>query len=122
MKITIPITPPSINISEKEFTRTLIEYAEWRGWLVYHVFEQKHYAKRSSRGFPDLVMVKNGKLIFAELKSETGKLTEHQEKWRQELKEVCYQSWHDDAMRPKFPVEFFVWKPSDWDEIERTLT
>jgi len=117
MKITIPLTPPSLTVTEKQFTHTVIEYAEYMGWLVYHVLDTQHYAKRTSKGFPDLVMVKDGTLVFAELKSEKGRLTEHQKIWGVALEEVAEETYKAFWEH----VVYFVWRPSDWDEIEKVL-
>jgi hypothetical protein len=51
------------------------------GWLAYHT----HRSDRSEPGYPDLTLVKGGRLIFAELKTERGKTTGPQELWLQAL-------------------------------------
>ena len=38
-----------------------------------------------NRGFPDLVLVRGPRLLFRELKKEGGRLSEHQEQWRDAL-------------------------------------
>jgi len=59
-----------------------------------------------AQGFPDLVLVRD-RVLFAELKNKTGRLTRHQAGWL-------------DALR-NAGCEAVVWRPSDWPEIERTL-
>jgi hypothetical protein len=88
-------------ISEKELLESVVEYAKTQGWLVYHVFDTFHHAKLLSRGFPDLVLVRDGKLIFAELKAQKGPVTPDQKKWLLELMEVI-------------GVVTYLWRPSDW--------
>lgn len=80
----------------------MIQLAQLRSWLVYHTRD----SRRSQPGFPDIVLVK-GRLIFAELKSETGRLTPEQERWLAALRSAG--------------CDVRVWRPSDWQEIEETL-
>jgi hypothetical protein len=89
--------------SEKEFQEKVIRSAHLLGWKHYHT----HDSRRSPEGFPDLLLVKVPKLIFAELKSEKGKPTPAQTGWLTLLK-LCHQ-------------EVFLWRPSDWDDILMTL-
>ena len=79
--------------------------AERSGWLVYHT----HDSRRSPEGFPDVVLTKPGRLIFAELKSRIGKPTAEQARWLAVL------------ARSIPGVETYLWRPGDWDEIERLL-
>ena len=58
-------------------------------------------------GFPDLVLMKPGRLIFAELKSAKGKTTSSQEKWLKMARDAG--------------AEAYCWRPSDIDDIERIL-
>lgn len=89
--------------SEKAFMWRVINEAESRQWLCYHTFT----SVRSEPGFPDLVMVRKSRLIFAELKSEKGKLSKEQETWLASLRLTA--------------VEVYCWRPSDWSEIQRVL-
>ena len=86
----------------------MIEYAELRGWRVYHVTDvRKRLRSHTSVGFPDLVLARPGRIVFAELKSESGETTEDQDVWLSLLKAA-------DA-------EVYVWRPSDWFEVEELL-
>ncbi len=91
-------------VSEKEFQANVIELAGLLGWRHYHVL----YSQKSPPGFPDLVLVRDGRLIFAELKSERGRLTHPQRVWLAALK-ACPG------------VQVYEWRPSDWPEIEGVL-
>jgi hypothetical protein len=91
-------------VSEHDLTTYVRDLAKVFGWRRYHTWLAKH----SPAGFPDEVLVRPPRLVFAELKSETGKLTPDQEEWLEELRQVP-------------GVEVFVWRPSDMDEIERLL-
>lgn len=50
--------------TEADFQGRVIGLAKSLGWSVYHT----HYSKHSEAGFPDLVLVRPPRLIFAELK------------------------------------------------------
>lgn len=95
-------------ITEKQFEAQVKDLAKLLGWKYYHTWRSIH----SPAGFPDVVMVRNGLVIFAELKSEKGKMSEAQEQWIDELKVVANHS---------LGVMAFVWKPSDWEEIVSIL-
>lgn len=67
------------------------------GWLVYHTWTSVH----SAPGFPDLVLVRGPRVVFAELKGPKGKLTDKQQQWI-------------DALRAA-GQEVYVWRPVDLD-------
>ena len=76
------------------------------GWMAYHTWRSDH----SEAGFPDCVLVKPGRLLFAELKSRTGKLTAEQQTWL-------------DMLRHSLPgIEVYEWRPADWAAIQDILT
>lgn len=58
-------------------------------------------------GFPDLVLVKGNRLIFAELKSAKGRLSPEQTEWHQALS--------------KTPAENYIWRPIDLEHIQKIL-
>lgn len=99
-------------LTEREFTSAVIELARLFGWRVAH-FRPAQTARGwrtpvqgDGIGFPDLTLVRE-RLILAELKTKRGKLSEKQTEWL-------------DALRAA-GVECHVWRPADWDEIERRL-
>lgn len=92
--------------TEKVFMEQVIAYARLVGWKVYHPW----ISVRSEPGWPDVAMVRGGRLVVAELKSLTGKLTPAQEEWLGALGAVpC--------------CEVYIWYPTEeyWQEIERVL-
>lgn len=99
------------------------ELARRLGWLVYHT----HDSRRSAAGFPDLVMVRRGRLIFAELKSMRGKVSAAQYIWLEELRAATVYNARL-ALGPDGGAlvgpEVFVWRPADWldDSILEVLT
>lgn len=62
---------------------------------------------RGQRGFPDYVAVRDGRLLFAEIKNERGKLTTGQVQWLTLLHTTL--------------AEVYVWRPSDLQEIKEVL-
>ena len=117
------------SVSERDFQRTVIELAKVRGWLVYHALPAR--TKKGWRtltqgdvGFPDLVMVRPPRLIFAELKSEKGKMTVEQESWQDALVGciVLGRPAIDLQGRVSHPTpEVYVWHPSEMEDIQIIL-
>jgi hypothetical protein len=92
-------------MSEKELSQQVRQLATLKGYSVYHTFLSIY----SDVGFPDLCLAKKGRLIFVELKTERGKLSEAQMGWLEIL-----------AATGKCDV--YLWRPSSWDEICEVLT
>lgn len=92
------------SITERDFQQQVVTLARVCGWRVYYTTD----SRRSPFGFPDLCMVRPPRLIFAELKTERGKLTPQQIEWLDDLHRVP-------------GIEVFQWRPSDFDWIEETL-
>ncbi len=95
-------------ISERELLEYVVELAQALGWQCHHVLDTRHHAKVIGPGFPDLVLVRPPAVIFAELKAQTGRLTDDQLLWGGGLAECP-------------GVTYYVWRPSDMPEIERVL-
>lgn len=95
-------------ITEKQFEAQVKDLARLLGWQYYHTWRSIH----SPAGFPDCVMVRNGTVIFAELKSEKGNLSEKQAEWITDLNRVANHS---------LGVQVYVWRPSDFDRIVEIL-
>lgn len=89
---------------EDPFRQKVEQLAKFYGWLVYHT----HDSRRSVPGFPDLVLVCGPRLIFAELKTQKGRITPDQQRWLDALTAAS--------------VEVYVWRPADNDDVVATLT
>jgi hypothetical protein len=110
---------------ESAFQRQVIEYAQLRGWRVAHfrsVLVQHKDGRASTwqtpvqadgAGFPDLIMVRDGRLIVAELKAERGEMTAEQVAWMEAFATLSLDS--DGGCEPH------LWCPSDWPIIEKVL-
>jgi hypothetical protein len=91
-------------VTEKQFMATVIEMARAFGWRSFHTFD----SRRSAPGFPDLVLVKPPRVVVAELKRETGRLSSEQAEWI--------------ALLERCPgVEYHVWRSGNLTLIEASL-
>lgn len=86
----------ALPMSEAQLQQAVVDCARHLGYRVYHTYD----SRRSDAGFPDLVLVRGPHLIFAELKSEKGRLSGFQVRWLEALEETSALT--------------FVWKPQDW--------
>ena len=100
--------------TEEEFLHAVMGLAAWAGWRRYHPrparYKDGRHATHYSgeQGFPDLVLAHPRRgVIFAELKTEKGRLSEPQKLWIEEL--------------TAGGVEAYVWRPSDLEEIKKRL-
>lgn len=109
--------------SEKQFQAAVIELARTCQWRVAHFHDSRREVKRrdgstriigdrDAKGFPDLVLCRGPRLMFAELKAEKGRLSVEQNAWQEALLRVAMHAVH---------VQVFVWRPSQWSEIEQVL-
>lgn len=80
------------SMSEVELSGTIIRMAEERGWLVKPPDKANngngnHRAHRNgtASGFPDLVLARDGEVLFLELKTQAGKLSPEQVLWSMAL-------------------------------------
>ena len=87
-------------ISEEDFMRSVMKIASECGWRVYHTRD----SRRSQAGFPDLTLVRTGQIIFAELKSQKGRIKKEQQAWLDDLRENGH-------------VDVYLWRPSDLQDI-----
>lgn len=119
--------------SEAEFQKQVINIAVQYNWLVYHVPPAMVNPERwvtptvGHAGFPDLVLVapfqaqtppgkplhpprpnRKGGIIFAELKSRTGRVSINQQAWGDRLTEQG--------------GEYYVWRPKDMPAIVARLS
>jgi hypothetical protein len=101
----------SPDVSEADFQRAVIELAKLRGWRVWH----DNDSRRNAAGFPDLIMVRRGRLVLAELKAQRGRLRPEQDGWLRDLAIVEAEAEGTGAVAER------LWRPSDWSEIQAVL-
>jgi hypothetical protein len=100
-------------MSEAELQRNVIDMARYLGWYVHAerpAMTSKGFrtAIMGNAGFPDIVLCRADRLIFVELKSASGTLTDQQVKWGKLL---------------AANTTYYIWRPSDWfsGKIEEVL-
>jgi hypothetical protein len=107
------LAPPE-SIGEREFTSLVVATAQGLGWRVCHFRPALHRSGRwctpvqGDVGFPDLTLVKNGRVLFVELKGKEGRLSPDQREWLSALGRVP-------------GVTACVLRPSDWALLVRLL-
>lgn len=105
------------SISEEDFHRWFIKLAHRYRWLIAH-FRTVRVQKASGeiyyqtpiqadgKGFPDDVLVRE-RVIFVELKSNTGRLSQEQKLWKEAIERAGY--------------EYHVIKPKDTEHNARKI-
>lgn len=65
--------------TEAQFQQAVLDLADLRGWLYFHDYD----SRRNPAGFLDLVLLheRTGELLFAELKTATGRVSVKQQRW-----------------------------------------
>lgn len=121
--MTTRLDPRVRAMTEEQLQNAIIDLAEvdhWKvsfapDWMKRLAFASMKRHPRAGRrwpkaGLPDLILVKEGRIVIAELKKHGRQPKPEQEEWLQSL-----------AANPG--VEVYVWLPEHWvsGEIERTL-
>jgi len=115
-----------VTISERELEEQVMTAARYLGWRVAHFragMTSRQYRDKTGglknrwvtpvagdgAGFPDLVLVNPAqhRVIWAELKSDIGRITSGQQKWLDDLRASGQ--------------EVYVWRPGDWEDIVHIL-
>jgi len=112
-------------LTEKQFEAQVKDLAKIFGWKYYHTWRSIH----SPAGFPDCVFVRPPRLIFAELKSEKGAVSEKQSEWLDLLKRCgeprAYRQDFASAYAEKqgyiIVPEVYLWRPDAIEEIAECL-
>ena len=89
---------------EVRFMADVMRTARDLGFLVYHT----HDSRRSTPGFPDLVLCNGHRVLFVELKRQREKPTREQILWL-------------NLLRHTGKVEVYLWRPKDWPDVVTIL-
>jgi len=92
-------------ITEKQLREQVRDLCKVFGWKFYFTWTSIH----SPRGMPDLILCKPPRLIFAELKTEKGQISDKQQEWL-DLLDECGGN-----------IERYVWRPGDIKNIVEIL-
>jgi len=91
--------------SEAKWQSEVRELATLYGYyLQYHAND----SRRSDPGWPDLVLLRPGRTLFIELKTNEGKLTVDQDRWIKGLRANGH--------------ECHVWRPRDREQVLKVLS
>lgn len=101
--------------SETSFQTAVLDFAKLRGWMCAHFRPARTNGGwktpvQGDAGFVDIVFCRPPRIVFAELKSDKGRMEPAQEKWVYRL-----------AQSGGELVDTYVWRPSDWPEVEAAL-
>jgi hypothetical protein len=107
-RVLVPPAPPAADVGEEAFLQLVLDLARALGWMAYHTRD----SRRSDPGWPDLVLVRNGRILFLELKVGRGRLTAAQRAWGWALV-------HASAANER--VTYAVLRPRDWGLLVKTL-
>lgn len=101
-------------MTEAQLQGLVMDLARLRGWKVFHVNDSRRQlgghlvGDIDAKGFPDLLMLRGERIVVAELKSTTGRLTPEQEDWLGRFSLTA--------------AETYVWSPAtEWERIEGAL-
>jgi hypothetical protein len=99
--------------TEAQFAAAVLEAAKALGWRTAH-FRAARTAhgwrtpvQGDGKGFPDLVLLRDDRLVVAELKAKGGQARPEQEDWLLAFEHAG--------------VEAYLWAPDDWEDITAVL-
>jgi Holliday junction resolvase len=104
----------AVAVSEAQFTRQVLTLLGLLGWRAVHHRPARTrdgwrtaVAGSGAVGWPDIFAVRGDRALAVELKAAHGTLQHEQREWLVALAAAG--------------IEVYVWKPSDWSEIEQVL-
>lgn len=97
------------DMTEDELLTAILEAAMFLGWRAHHDRRSDKALQQGHPGFPDLVLIRGGRVKFLELKSAKGFISAEQHAWRHEMPP---DSW---------AFEYRVVWPKDLDDVIESL-
>ena len=98
---------------ESVFAKQVEHLLELFGWTWCHfepaVRQSGSWATpmRGHKGLPDYIATRDGRILFAEIKGDNGRLSKSQKDWLDQLERT--------------PAETYVWYPSDIHRLKDVL-
>jgi hypothetical protein len=101
-----PPVPIAETVAEKDFQDAVCRLADESGWEWFHPRNNRE----NKDGYVDLTLFHpvRRRIVFAELKTETGRRSAAQDNWAETIAESGGEYW--------------LWRPSDWADIVEILT
>ncbi|MBA2666074.1 MAG: VRR-NUC domain-containing protein [Trueperaceae bacterium] len=110
-----PVRARGPRIPESAFQAQFLTYASMNGWRSFHARPAQNRRGEwgtavagDGKGFPDTVLLRDERIVVAELKAEGGTLRPDQRAW--------IAAWR------LTPAEVYVWTPEDWSVIFKVLS
>lgn len=72
---------PEQKLTETDIRRQVRDYLRIRGWFVFHILQ----GLGCYLGVTDLIAVRDGRIVFIELKTKTGKQSDYQKQFQADL-------------------------------------
>lgn len=70
-----------IKITENEIKKQVKDYLTLKGYFHFHIMQ----GLGSYRGIPDIIAVKNGRVLFLEIKKPTGRQSKYQKEFQNNI-------------------------------------
>jgi hypothetical protein len=91
-------------VTEAELRAAVVKLAHQHGWLVFSLPMAKlRRPVKNATGYPDLTLARNGEVLWLELKTERGQLSDDQLRWQRTLPDL---RWH--VVRPMDYITGFL--------------
>lgn len=106
-------------MTETTWLKMVLKYASLNGWRSLHIRPARRKevdgkqlwetpVQGDGKGFPDLLLLRDHRMVIAELKAGKNKKSPEQEDWLQAFCRLPH-------------AEVFTWYPHEWEEVQRVL-
>jgi len=100
----VTMNNPYAQVTEKQLREQIRDLCKSLGYSFYFTWTSIH----SPRGMPDLILCRPPRLIFCELKTEKGQLSDHQKEWI-------------DVLSQCPGIEVYIIRPSEIEKFAEIL-